>query len=148
MTTIRTALGLIVLSIMAAACGTIAQPVHEVTPDGAAQAVAFDEELYERGVQVYLNSYCGTCHQLDAAGTWGNFGPSHNGAATLAAARLQDPNYAGDATTTEEYLHESIVNPLVYFTPTYAGSAHRMPAYTNLTEDELDALVYVLLQEE
>lgn len=139
------------LALAVAACGTVVEgpvPLAESANVTEAQAVAFDAAKYERGITLYLTAYCGSCHQLSAAETRGAFGPSHDGAATLAAERLQDPEYTGTATTAAEYLAESIVNPLVYFTPTYAGSAHRMPAYTNLTEDEVDAIVYMLLQQQ
>lgn len=126
------------------ACGTPATP----TIPAATPTPAFDQTRYNQGAEVYLASYCGSCHVLDAIESRGNFGPSHNEAALMAEQHLQDPNYDGDETTVAGYLRESILNPLVYFTPGYAGSAHRMPSYTNLSDDEIDALVYLLLQQD
>jgi mono/diheme cytochrome c family protein len=72
-----------------------------------------DSELYQRGIKVYLDNYCGVCHELAAAQTLGRFGPSHDEAASLASLRLSDASYGGEATTAEAYLRESIVNPRV-----------------------------------
>lgn len=153
----KTTLLLAFLTLVIAACGTVAEPVYReaqtavaevvAEEEAVAQAVALDEALYQRGIEVYLANYCGSCHALEAAGTWGSFGPAHDEAATLAAERLADPNYAGSATTIEEYLHESIVNPQQYFVPTYASSPHRMPAYTHLPEEDIQAMVYLLAQQ-
>jgi len=154
---IKTILLVALAALMMTACGTVAEPLYNQTQttaaevtgsqDDAAQQIAFDEALYQRGIELYLANYCGSCHAPEAAETWGSFGPEHDHAATLASQRLQDPNYDGEATTPEEYLRESIVNPQQYFVPTYAGSPHRMPAYTNLSAEEVDALVYLLLQQ-
>lgn len=109
---------------------------------------SLDGELYGRGITVYLENYCGVCHELTAAQTLGRFGPSHDEAASLALVRLNDPDYGGDATTVEDYLRESIVNPKVYFTPGYGTTAHQMPAFVNLDSEALEALVYLLRQQE
>ena len=97
------------------------------------------------GLQVYKQYYCGICHQLDTAGTQGAFGPSHNEAGDKAVERLQDPNYQGEAKTAEAYIRESILEPQVYIVPGYAATPHRMPAYTQLTQEEFDALVAFLM---
>lgn len=132
-----------------AACASTSQPLTEATaaPTATPTPEPFDQALYDQGVAAYLAAYCGSCHALEAAESWGAFGPAHDEAALHAAERLNDPNYSGEATTVEEYLRESILNPLVYFTPTYAGSAHRMPAYTHLPEADIDAMVYMLAQQ-
>jgi mono/diheme cytochrome c family protein len=98
-------------------------------------------------MEVYHEQYCGICHQLDAANTGGTFGPTHNGLAQTAEQRLRDPRYAGAATTAAEYVRESILSPALYLVEGYEGSQHHMPAYTNLSETDLDALVQLLLQQ-
>ena len=103
--------------------------------------------LLQDGLQVYTQYYCGICHRLDAAGTKGAFGPSHNAMHVIAGARIQDPNYRGTATTAEEYLRESILEPEAYLVPGYVATPHRMPAYTHLSDPELDALVFLLMQQ-
>ena len=103
--------------------------------------------LLQDGLQLYTLYYCVICHRLDAAGTKGAFGPPHNAMRVIAGARIQDPNYRGTATTAEEYLRESIVEPEAYLVPGYVATPHRMPAYTQLSDTDLDALVFLLMQQ-
>ncbi|MCL4294978.1 MAG: c-type cytochrome [Anaerolineae bacterium] len=101
----------------------------------------------ERGFEIYKQQYCGLCHQLDAAGTAGQFGPSHNGIGTRAEQRIHEARYTGTATTAAVYLHESIVSPKVYTVAGYENTQHQMPAYVHLSEADVDALVQMLLQQ-
>jgi len=103
------------------------------------------DELLAYGRELYRKQYCGLCHQSTAAGTGGIFGPSHDGLGTLAAQRIADPNYQGSATTAEAYLYESLIDPQRYTVPGYELTPHRMPIYTFLSAQELDALVHFLL---
>jgi mono/diheme cytochrome c family protein len=119
----------------------------QVSEAAVAESAPFNQELYDQGMNEYLSAYCGSCHVLDAAGARGNFGPGHNQAATQARAGLNDPDYGGEAKTVSEYLRESIVNPGAYYTEGYGGSTHAMPAYTNLTDEQLEAIVYMLAQQ-
>jgi nitric oxide reductase subunit C len=99
------------------------------------------------GLAVYRKYYCGACHTLDAAETRGTFGPNHNGLGATAAQRIQEPNYSGSATTPAEYIHESIVDPSIYIVDGFAVTSHRMPPYTMLPVEELDALVLFLVNQ-
>jgi cytochrome c2 len=101
----------------------------------------------ERGFEIYKQQYCGLCHQLYAAGTAGQFGPSHNGIGTRAEQRIHEAQYNGAATTAAAYLHESIVSPKVYVVAGYESTQHQMPAYVHLSEADVDALVQMLLQQ-
>lgn len=103
---------------------------------------ASDEDIIVAGLQIYAAQGCGGCHQLEAAGSAGAVGPTHNGLAATAQERLDDPNYSGAATTPYEYIAESIVNPGVYVVDGYGNI---MPPYPNLSESELNALVQMLL---
>lgn len=104
-------------------------------------------DLAGRGMELYRQQFCGVCHQLTAIGSMGTFGPSHDGMGALAAQRIADPNYTGTATTSAEYLHESLVDPQLYIVPGYEISSHQMPSYKFLPEADLDALVEFLLQQ-
>jgi hypothetical protein len=104
-------------------------------------------EAAEQGLILYKTLYCGLCHELQAANTKGIFGPPHNDMGTIAAQRVQDPAYTGQATTAEDYLYESLVQPEVYIVEGYAASRHRMPSYAHLTPPDLDALTQFLLQQ-
>ncbi len=107
-------------------------------------ALQASTEKMEQGVVVYRSQYCGVCHRLTAAETTGEFGPSHDGLAWTAQARLMDPGYVGHATTPTDYLHESIVAPDLYFVEGYELSSHHMPSYVHLQPQEIEAIVYLL----
>lgn len=99
------------------------------------------------GKAVYLANYCGVCHTLQAAGTAGVFGPSHEHMGSTAAQRIADPSYKGAARTAAEFIRESIVTPSAYFAPGVVNGRHPMPSYAHLSQADLDALVYFLLQQ-
>jgi hypothetical protein len=61
--------------------------------------------------------------------------------------RIQNPNYTGTATTAAEYIRESLLDPQVYLAEGYEQSRHHMPAFTHLSEAEVNALVALLLQQ-
>ena len=97
-----------------------------------------------RGVEVYKEQGCGICHTLSRAGTGGVFGPPHDGVGDEADLRVQDPTYHGGATTGEEYLKESVLDPTAYRVPGYERTRFAMPAYTGIPEQDLAALVAML----
>ncbi|MBW7881631.1 MAG: hypothetical protein H3C34_03165 [Caldilineaceae bacterium] len=115
------------------------QPSAIPTPDG--------ELLYAAGKATYLKQYCGICHALAAASTTGVFGPSHDRMGMVAAQRIEEAGYDGEAQDAAAYIRESIVSPEVYAAPGTANVRHRMPSYAHLAEAELDALVYFLLEQ-
>ncbi len=127
--------------------GAQAPVVVMATPTPTPAPEVVDEALLAKGKAIYLSQYCGICHMLPAAETRGNFGPSHDHVATLAAQRLADGVYTGKAQTLEEYLRESIVDPSAYFVPKAANGRHPMPSYAHLPEADIDALVYLLMQQ-
>lgn len=126
---------------------TAVDPEREepASPSGATSAA---DRLIIRGIEVYRQQYCGTCHRLARAATGGTFGPSHNGFAMIAAQRIQASDYTGHATTAAEYIRESVVDPNVYVAPGYASGWHQMPPYLHLAPEDLEALVQLLLFEE
>ena len=105
---------------------------------------ATDPALAE-GLRLYREQYCGTCHAFAAAGTAGIFGPPHDDMRAIAEQRIRDAKYKGKATTGEEYLRESVVQPGAYRVPGYERTRFLMPAYTNLSETQVDALIRLLL---
>lgn len=126
-----------------------AQPPPEELPTATPQPEAtptVDGALLELGKEVYRHQACGVCHTLASVGTVGAFGPPHDDMAALAAQRLTEARYQGSATTPEEYIRESIVDPTVFLTPGYQITRFPMPIFSNLSERELDALVYLLMQ--
>lgn len=99
------------------------------------------------GIQVYRENFCGTCHELAAAQTAGAFGPTHSEAGSLAETRVRDANYTGNATTAADYIRESLLDPTVYLVPGYEVTYMKMPPFTHLKPEEIDALVTFLLDQ-
>lgn len=116
------------------------QPLPTATP--------INEDLIAAGMTVYRAHYCGICHVLEEAGTTGRFGPSHENIGAVAASRIEDPRYGGPAETAEEYLYESLVKPQIYLVEGYVGSSHPMPPYIHLPEEDLRALVALLMSQQ
>lgn len=113
--------------------------------EGSALPAEEDTALLALGADVYQSQACGVCHTLRAIGSEGTFGPPHDNLAAIAAQRLQDARYHGAATSPEEYIRESIVDPLAFLVEGYQITRFPMPIFTNLSPHELDALVYLLL---
>jgi mono/diheme cytochrome c family protein len=134
-----------------AAPGDVITTIVATLPTATSAAVeaveTVDPVTLAAGIAVYRQQYCGVCHILDAAETRGTFGPPHNEAAASAALHLADPRYVGAATTVAAYLYESIVNPEIHLVDGYAATAHRMPSFAHLPAEDIDALVYLLLQQ-
>lgn len=122
-------------------------PMEEVAAIPAAAGSTDLGAQVAAGLEVYRQQYCGVCHVLDTAGTAGAFGPTHNGMGATAEERVNDAAYSGMAATPEEYILESLVNPSIYIAPGYERTRFTMPAYTHLSEADLNALVQMLLQE-
>ena len=97
------------------------------------------------GYEIYEAQGCIACHQLDSIGANGQTGPTHNGMGLIAAQRIEDPNYTGEATTPAEYIRESIVNSGGHIVDGYQNV---MPSYGSLPDDQIEALVQMLLQEQ
>ena len=130
---------LIVIIASASACDVIGD-MFEVT-----DLETHDEkERIEQGIVVYRANYCGLCHTLQLANTAGTFGPSHNEAGALAEQYINLASYTGTASSAQEYIRESILVPTIFYTPGYETTNHHMPAFTNLAENEIEAIVFLL----
>lgn len=126
-------------------------PVPTETPDPAILSTPQPDpqpDTVAYGIQVYRSAYCGVCHTLTAANTRGAFAPNHDNVATNAKSHLADPRYTGSATTVEEYLMESLLDPQLYFVPGYELSPHAMPTFRHLSDEDLAALVAMLAAQE
>lgn len=86
---------------------------------------------------------CVTCHSVEPGEV--SVGPSHAGLAGRAAERVQSPDYSGQATTAEEYLRESIVEPNAYVVPGFAENVMFQRYAAVLTPAQIDDLVAYLL---
>jgi len=114
---------------------------------GAGEMSEAEARMEARGIEVYQEQHCGICHTLKRAGTAGRFGPPHDSVGARAAARIHDPSYRGKATTAADYIRESIRDPTAYRVPGYEHTHFNMPAFTNISDEDLDALVFMLSRE-
>lgn len=130
----------LLLIISITACSTL----ENVIPF---QTETVNQELIADGIDVYRENYCGSCHTLSIAETRGVFAPNHDTIVADAQAYITSANYSGEAQTIEAYIYESIVNPAVFYTPSYEASNHHMPAFQHLSEADLQAMVYMLVNQ-
>jgi mono/diheme cytochrome c family protein len=114
---------------------------------GADSMSEAEARMEARGIEVYQEQHCGTCHTLKRAGTAGVFGPDHDGIGARAETRIHDPNYRGKAKTAADYIRESVRDPTAYRVPGYEHTRFNMPAFTNISDEDLNALVFMLSRE-
>lgn len=107
-----------------------------------------DLVLVEHGIEVYRANYCGSCHTLTVANTRGMFGPNHDSIVEDVMSIIRSEAYVGEATTIEAYIYESIVEPAIFYTPGYEASNHHMPAFAHLPDGDVDAMVYMLINQD
>lgn len=116
------------------------EPTATPAPSGGGPASAPSDTV----MNVLTDNGCGGCHTISGvSGMAGNIGPELTNMGSVAAERIQAGDYTGEATTAEEYIHESIVDPQVYIVPDYQGV---MPQNFDETipSDQLDMLVEYL----
>lgn len=112
------------------------------SPVSSAQSSGDPEVLaaFQKGV-------CGSCHVIpgipNAAGA---VGPDLSNISMAADEHLKSDEYMGNATSAGEYIHESILDPNLFISPTCPSGAclpNVMPATMSetLTEDEVNAIV-------
>lgn len=134
-------LSIVTLGLVLTACGLLPASLltrSEPEPDPA---------MIEAGVAIYRANYCGSCHTMSAANTRGTFGPNHDAAGLRAREHVALESYTGTATSAADYIRESILNPTVFYTPGYEQTNHHMPAFTHLPESDIEALVYLLMNQ-
>ena len=98
-----------------------------------AEPVATDP--IERGMQVYRDKSCASCHQIAADG--GGVGPPLGHIGTAAASRKP-------GTSAEDYIRESVLDPGAYVVPGYPDTMPR-GLTRGLTQADFDDLVRFLL---
>lgn len=93
---------------------------------------------------------CGSCHAIDGIpNAVGVIAPNLSDINTAAEEHLKSDAYTGAATTTEEYIRESIADPNLFVAPTCPTGAcapNVMPATLKdaLTEEEINSIVNYL----
>lgn len=118
----------------------------EVMPVAAAPQSNGDPAV----IAAFQKGACGSCHQISGIpNAVGVVGPDLSNAGALAEEHLNSKDYTGSATSIEEYLHESILDPNLFIAPTCPTGAcapNVMPATLSdtLTTDEINAIVNYL----
>lgn len=132
------AIVMVLTGLFLAACGAQTTPtVQEQAPAAQGAAVTGDPE---RGRQLFQSSSvaglpgCAACHSLEPDRVL--VGPSLAGVATRAAQRV--PGLSAEA-----YLRQSILEPDAFVVPGFPKGA--MPAYRNISEQDLQDLIAFLL---
>jgi copper-containing nitrite reductase len=101
-------------------------------------------------IAAFQKGACGSCHTIpgipNAAGV---IAPNLSDVHLAAMKHLGSGSYTGKATTSEEYIHESIIDPNLFVAPTCPTGpcpSNVMPANlsTTLTSDEINSIVKYL----
>ncbi len=100
---------------------------------GEQDLVAMGKELFNQN-PLGMNAGCVTCHSLEPGVQL--VGPSLAGIATTAAQRVE-------GMSAEEYIRQSITDPNAYTVEGFAEGL--MPAYSDLSPEQIDALVAFLM---
>jgi len=93
------------------------------------------------GKQVFMSSGCASCHTLADAGASGNVGPKLD---DLAAQAAKFGKQRGQ--TPAEYVKQSIASPRAFTVPGFPKNVMPTNYKSQLSDDELDALVEYLLR--
>lgn len=131
-------------ALLIAAIGVIGNVVVGCTP----VTPQVDLKAAAAGKTLYHTLACDSCHGLDAVGSTRTYGPTHNHLRTTAEARIHAADYSGQATTTAEYIRESIVDPKAHLVDGYEHIRFGMPSFAHLSEHDINALVNFLMQQE
>lgn len=88
---------------------------------------------------------CAACHILSAVGPAWAATPDQPGVAERAGLRIADASYAGEATTAEEYLIESVIRTNAFVVPGYADNLMPPNFGERITLQQMaDLLAYML----
>jgi mono/diheme cytochrome c family protein len=126
---------------LAAGGGETGAPSGE--PIGTDITVSLPEGDPERGQDLAQSAQggCSACHELAAVGPpWAGSGQMP-GIATRAGERINESDYTGSATTAQQYLIESIVNPNVFVEPGYESGIMPQDFAQRLTAQQVADLI-------
>ncbi len=104
-------------------------------------------DVAARAREIFIQQGCLGCHALASVpGAVGAVGPPLDNLGQTAAERIADPAYTGSATTPEEYIRESILDPSAFVV---SGYQDVMPKNFGelLSEEEVDILVQFLAEQ-
>jgi len=108
--------------------------ISQTLPEGNAQA----------GEALATSAGCVGCHITTTTGPAWNPTGGQPGIGERAATRYIEADYTGAATSTEQYLLESIVNPGVYLVPGYQDIMPKTFSESLTAQDAADLIAYLL----
>jgi cytochrome c2 len=142
--------------LLVAGCGG-SEPEPTKAPEPVAAAPAAEPtkvpaSIVEKGKAVYNQYGCQACHAIEGFAE-GQVGPALTNIYVTAQKTIASPEYkrsAGKATTVEEYIRESILNPNAYVVPQCpTGPCPQGVMIQNfkdqISDDELEALIGYLM---
>ncbi len=127
--------------------GILVVSMTEVAPVSASSSMSNGDPQV---LAAFQKGTCGSCHTIagipNAAGV---VGPDLSDISMTAEEHFKSGSYTGKATTVEEYIHESILDPNLFIAPTCPTGAcapNIMPAALadTLTTDEINSIVTYL----
>lgn len=119
------------------------------TPAGPIAGTDISKELPEGDAQngeLLVQSFaCTTCHIDAPTGPYWLASEDQPAISERAQTRFDQPDYAGEAGTANEYLYESIVNPSIYVVSGFADGVMPNNYGSTLTEQDLaDMIAYLI----
>jgi mono/diheme cytochrome c family protein len=114
---------------------TVGTDITKELPQGDAQS----------GEALATSLGCTACHVLSQTGPAWLAKDGQPGVGTRAAERLQDPNYTGKATSPEQYLFESIVDPNTYVVSGFPPNVMPQTYANQLTDQNMADLITYLM---
>jgi mono/diheme cytochrome c family protein len=118
------------------------------TPSGPPTGTDIDKELTEgdpaAGETLSVAIGCTACHIIAPTGPAWLPAEGQPGIGDRAASRPNEPEYTGEATTADKYLHESIVLPGVYLVPGYTDLMPHTYGSSLTDQDLADIIAYLL----
>lgn len=118
-------------------------------PSGPTVGNDITKELPEgdpvNGEALGISLGCTACHVAAQIGPAWLAQDGQPGVGSRAEQRFQDPEYSGNATTPEQYLFESIVNPNDYIVSGYAANIMPNNYASQLTDQDMADLIAYLL---
>jgi mono/diheme cytochrome c family protein len=128
---------------------TAGEVTEPATPTGPLAGTDITIELpagdAATGEQTALGKGCTACHVSTTVGPAWMPSDELPGIGERAETRLSEPDYAGEATSPEQYLFESIVHPDLYVVPGYQPGQMPQGFAESLSQQELaDIIAYML----
>jgi mono/diheme cytochrome c family protein len=118
-------------------------------PTGPIVGTDITKELPEgdpaSGEAISISLACTACHVDAPTGPFWPASEDSPGIGDRAATRITQPDYSGEASTADQYLFESIVNPSIHLITGYADGLMPNTYGSTLTDQEMADLIAYLL---